>query len=102
MCNRFDQKVICATARVAFAFCVVHASKWTSGSYLVEKILHQHPLCSGRLSERCKGSGIGVGDEKKSVKKKAKTGKEGKGEGSVERKTERKAWGYRRSSPAIR
>ena len=69
MCNRFDQKVICATAKVASAFCVLHASKWTSVSYLVEKILHQHPLCCIWLSEGCKGRGIGVGDEKKSVKR---------------------------------
>jgi hypothetical protein len=91
MCNRFDLKVICATARVAFAFCVLHASKRITVSYLLGKILHQHPLCCIWLSEGCKGRGIGVGDAKKSVKKKVKTGEEGKGEDGVEGKTERKA-----------
>jgi hypothetical protein len=64
---------------VAFAFCVLHSSKWISVSYLLGKILHQHPLCCIWLSEGCKGRGIGVGDAKKSVKKEVKTGQGGKG-----------------------
>jgi len=67
---------------------------------LFEKILHQHPLCCICLSKGCKGRWIGVGDAKKSVKKKVKTGEGGKGEEGVEGKTEMKAWGYRRSASA--